>query len=85
MCESLRKRPAAPFSVSVVIEQVMIFPLSSGAGWKTNSDVVVFPSEDVCENGGEGARVMIDASSCEISNPQDGSGISTHRLSCTTQ
>lgn len=30
--ESFKKRPAPPFSVSVVIEQVTIFPLSSGAG-----------------------------------------------------
>lgn len=47
--ESFRKRPAPPLSVSVVIEQVTILPLSSGAGWNTISDVVTFPSTDVCE------------------------------------
>lgn len=31
------------------MEQVTIFPLSSGAGWKISSDVVTFPSAEVCK------------------------------------
>lgn len=68
--ESLRKRPAAPFSVSVVIEQVIILALSSGAGWNTNSDVVVFPSEDVWEWRRLDQVILVD-SFCNLSTSRN--------------
>lgn len=46
--ESFKNMPGSPdAAVVVATEHVIVLPLSSGAGRKTNSDTVVFPSADV--------------------------------------
>lgn len=46
--ESLSISPALPVDVSVATAQFINLPLSSGDGRKTNSDTVIFPSDDNC-------------------------------------